>query len=202
MPTAIQSDAARFRSKSLSTIPSGCTKSNGTVIARFRFIENGKVRMVSRNQNDLPAAFPELRDLPKLMKAKTAILDGEVVVLDEQGRPSFSLMQQRTGIAPRRSARRCESRYCRSFITYSICIYLDGYDLRRVGLERAQAGALADNLFQANWSATPIIFRPRAGALRGGEKTRAGGHSRQEAAQLLRRAAQPRMAENQNYADC
>ena len=37
---------------------------------------------------------------PEVVKAKTAILDGEVVALDEQGKPSFSLMQQRTGFRP------------------------------------------------------------------------------------------------------
>ena len=64
------------------------------------FIENGKVRLVSRNQNELTGRYPELKDLAKSIKAKTAILDGEVVALDEQGRPSFSLMQQRTGFRP------------------------------------------------------------------------------------------------------
>ena len=34
------------------------------------FIENGKVRLVSRNQNDLTARYPELKDLPKFVKAK------------------------------------------------------------------------------------------------------------------------------------
>jgi bifunctional non-homologous end joining protein LigD len=64
------------------------------------FIADGKVRLVSRNQNDLTPRYPELRDLPKFIKAKTAILDGEAVALDEQGRASFSLMQQRTGFRP------------------------------------------------------------------------------------------------------
>jgi bifunctional non-homologous end joining protein LigD len=97
------------------------------------FIENGGVRLVSRNQNDLSPRYPELQDLPNFLNAKTAILDGEVVVLDEQGRPSFSLMQQRTGIrshgrqgVPRRDLP----------IMYFVfdILYLDGYDLRRVNL--------------------------------------------------------------------
>jgi len=98
------------------------------------FIENGKVRMVSRNQNDLGPRYPELRELPNLMNAKTAILDGEVVVLDEQGRPSFSLMQQRTGI--RAHGRQAAARPDLPVIYYVFdLIYLDGYDLRRVGLD-------------------------------------------------------------------
>jgi bifunctional non-homologous end joining protein LigD len=98
------------------------------------FIENGKVRMVSRNQNDLGPRYPELRELPKLVNAKTAILDGEVVVLDEQGRPSFSLMQQRTGI--RAHGRQAAARPDLPIIYYVFdLIYLDGYDLRRVALD-------------------------------------------------------------------
>jgi bifunctional non-homologous end joining protein LigD len=98
------------------------------------FIENGSVRMVSRNQNDLGPRYPELRELPKLVNAKTAILDGEVVVLDEQGRPSFSLMQQRTGI--RAHGRQAAARPDLPILYYVFdLIYLDGYDLRRVALD-------------------------------------------------------------------
>ena len=64
------------------------------------FIENGKLRLTSRNQNDLTGRYPELKDLPKFVKGHSVILDGEAVALDEQGRPSFSLMQQRTGFRP------------------------------------------------------------------------------------------------------
>jgi bifunctional non-homologous end joining protein LigD len=98
------------------------------------FIADGDVRLVSRNQNDLSGRYPELQDLPKFLKATTAVLDGEVVVLDEQGRPSFSLMQQRTGI--RAQGRQARPRHDLPIFYYVFDIlYLDGYDLRRVELD-------------------------------------------------------------------
>jgi len=98
------------------------------------FLENGKVRLVSRNQNDLTPRYPELKDLPRFIKAKTAILDGEVVALDEQGRASFSLMQQRTGFRP--GGRRGAANADVPVLYYAFdLVYLDGYDWRRVPLE-------------------------------------------------------------------
>jgi bifunctional non-homologous end joining protein LigD len=98
------------------------------------FIENGKVRLVSRNQNELTARYPELKDLAKSVKVKNAILDGEVVALDEQGRSSFSLMQQRTGFRP--GGRRAPTNADVPVLYYAFdLLYLDGYDWRRVPLE-------------------------------------------------------------------
>jgi bifunctional non-homologous end joining protein LigD len=98
------------------------------------FIENGKLRLVSRNQNELTERFPELKDLPKSIHAKTAILDGEVVALDEQGRASFSLMQQRTGFRP--GGRRAAEKADVPVLYYAFdLLYLDGYDLRKLLLE-------------------------------------------------------------------
>ena len=98
------------------------------------FIENGKARLVSRNQNELTARYPELKDLAKSVKAKTAILDGEVVALDEQGRASFSLMQQRTGFRP--GGRRGGTNADVPVLYYAFdLLYLDGYDWRKLPLE-------------------------------------------------------------------
>ena len=98
------------------------------------FIENGKVRLVSRNQNELTARYPELKDLPEFVKAKTAILDGEVVALDVDGRASFSLMQQRTGFRP--GGKRAAEKADVPVLYYAFdVLYLDGYDWRRVPLE-------------------------------------------------------------------
>jgi bifunctional non-homologous end joining protein LigD len=98
------------------------------------FIENGKVRLVSRNQNELTARYPELKDMPDFIKAKTAVLDGEVVALDTEGRASFSLMQQRTGFRPggKRAAEKADVPVL--FYAFDL-LYLDGYDWRRVTLE-------------------------------------------------------------------
>ena len=98
------------------------------------FIADGKVRLVSRNQNDLTERYPELKDLPQFVRAKTAILDGEVVALDEEGRASFSLMQQRTGFRP--GGRRAVSNADVPVLYYAFdLLYLDGYDWRRLPLE-------------------------------------------------------------------
>ena len=99
------------------------------------FIEGGRVRLMSRTQNDLTAQFPELGGLPRFVKAGRAILDGEIVALDEEGRPSFSLMQQRTGF--RAGKRRMPRREGVPVIYYAFdLLYLDGLDLRRVALEQ------------------------------------------------------------------
>ena len=99
------------------------------------FIEDGRVRLVSRSQNDLTAQFPDLGTLPQFVKAENAILDGEIVALDEEGRPSFSLMQQRTGFQP--GKHRLPRREGVRVIYYAFdLLYLDGLDLRRVALEQ------------------------------------------------------------------
>ncbi len=98
------------------------------------FIENGKVRLVSRNQNDLTGRYPDLKDMAGLIKAKTAILDGEVVALDDEGKASFSLMQQRTGFRP--GGHRAAGNADVPVLYYAFdLLYLDGYDWRRVPLE-------------------------------------------------------------------
>lgn len=108
------------------------------------FIENGRVRLVSRNQNDLTPRYPELKDLPQFIKGKSVILDGEVVALDEKGRASFSLMQQRTGFRP--GGRRAAAKADVPVLYYAFdLLYLDGYDWRRVTLEERK-GKLASVL--------------------------------------------------------
>ncbi len=100
------------------------------------FLDGGSVRLVSRNQNDLTAAYPELRSIGDHVKARNAIFDGEIVALDEQGRPSFSLMQQRTGIGA--GGRRIQRTRDDVPVVYYVfdLLYFDGYNLMPAELEQ------------------------------------------------------------------
>ncbi len=134
MPTAIHPMLATSIEKSFDN-PEWLFEIKWDGYRAVSFFRDGKVRLVSRNQNDLTAQYSELHELAKFVKAETAVLDGEIVVLDEQGRASFGLMQQRTGI--RSGGRRATARPELPALYYAFdLIYLDGYDLRRVPLER------------------------------------------------------------------
>jgi bifunctional non-homologous end joining protein LigD len=63
------------------------------------FISDGRVRLQSRRSHDVTAAYPELSELASGVHASVAILDTELVVLDDQGRPRFDLVQQHAGQA-------------------------------------------------------------------------------------------------------
>src|SRR5437870_7038250 len=54
-----------------------------------------KVSLLSRNQNDLSARFPEIVEAIKNLAARECVIDGEVVALDDEGRSSFQLLQAR-----------------------------------------------------------------------------------------------------------
>lgn len=64
-------------------------------------VEHGEVRLHSRNGVDVTARYPELHRLPEIVDGD-ALLDGEIVALDEAGRPSFGVLQQRMGLTKAR----------------------------------------------------------------------------------------------------
>ena len=60
-------------------------------------LRKGKVKLLSRRGQDATRQFPELAQLTTLSRSESAVLDGEVVALDEEGLPSFGRLQERTG---------------------------------------------------------------------------------------------------------
>ena len=98
------------------------------------FIEDGESRLLSRNQNDMTALYRELHQLPSYVAGKQVVLDGEIVALDEKGRSSFSLMQQRAGIRSGVKRTRSDSSIPVLYYVFDL-LYLDGYNLMKVDLE-------------------------------------------------------------------
>jgi bifunctional non-homologous end joining protein LigD len=58
------------------------------------FVGNGRVRLQSSSGRDVTASYPELGDFARGVNARQAIIDTELVVLDDDGRPRFELVQQ------------------------------------------------------------------------------------------------------------
>ncbi|GGQ17442.1 non-homologous end-joining DNA ligase [Streptomyces mutabilis] len=69
---------------------------------------DGSVLLRARSGQDITAAYPELAPLATALGPTPAVLDGEVLALDEQGRADFQLLQSRMGLAhaPGRAAHR------------------------------------------------------------------------------------------------
>lgn len=63
-------------------------------IRAVAYVEGGRLRLLSRNDKDITASYPELAVLARRLP-RPAILDGEIVALDDGGRPSFARLQSR-----------------------------------------------------------------------------------------------------------
>ena len=55
----------------------------------------GEALLLTRKGNDYTGVFPEVARAIRALPFDDFVIDGEVVVLDEQGKPSFALLQQR-----------------------------------------------------------------------------------------------------------
>jgi bifunctional non-homologous end joining protein LigD len=83
------------------------TKQDGQRVVVY-LAGDGGVVLRARSGEEITAAYPELRPLGGALGGTPAVLDGEVLALDEQGRADFQLLQSRMGLAhaPARAARR------------------------------------------------------------------------------------------------
>ena len=99
-------------------------------------IEDGASTLRSRNGADVTKRYPELAFLPQAFAASQAIVDGEIVALDERGLSSFERLQERMHV--RAPSEHLVSQIPVVFFAFDLP-YCDGYDLRKAPLlERKQ----------------------------------------------------------------
>jgi bifunctional non-homologous end joining protein LigD len=97
------------------------------------FIEAGKVRMLSRRGTKLDKQFAAVAQaLAQSVKSDKAIIDGEVVALDDNGNPSFQHLQNLTGFGTKPALKGMAPPNL-NFFAFDL-LYLNGYDLRKAAL--------------------------------------------------------------------
>lgn len=98
-------------------------------IRALALADHGKWCMQSRRLEDVTARYPELAPIAEQLADHAAILDGEVVALDERGRASFQLMQARMGLT---SPGMVKARARSSPVDYVVfdLLHLDGHRVR------------------------------------------------------------------------
>jgi bifunctional non-homologous end joining protein LigD len=110
-------------------------------IRAIAYVEGGRVRAFSRNDKDITASFPELRQAGEQLGSRPAVLDGEIVAFGTGGRPDFGRLQQRMHLSAAAQVARRAREYPVSYVVFDV-LHLDGqslldlpYDERRQRLE-------------------------------------------------------------------
>ena len=109
-------------------------------------LNGGQVELWSRNHLPLSASFPELVPALAALPCRNAVIDGEIVALDPQGRPRFQLLQ---GLA------RDSTRPPLFYYVFDL-LHLDGTSLLGQPIESRKA--LLDKLFSG--TASPLGLSP------------------------------------------
>ncbi len=123
-------------------------------VRAIAYVQPGRLRLESRNLNDITDAYPEVRGLVRDLGMHDAVLDGEIVAFEEDGdsrppRPSFERLQRRMHVRTPSAIRRLTAS---TPVVYAIfdLLYLDGHSLmerpyteRRTALEELGLGGAA-----------------------------------------------------------
>ena len=118
-------------------------------VRAIAYVKPGRLRLESRNLNEITDAYPEVRGILRDLGMREAVFDGEIVAFDDGGKPSFERLQRRMHVTSPSAVRRLSAS---APVVYAIfdLLYLDGhtlmalpYDERRARLEQLGLGGPA-----------------------------------------------------------
>ena len=132
-------------------------------------IDGGRITLWSRNDRDITVSYPEVRRLGAQLGTTQAVLDGELAVLDQNQRSSFSRLQPRMHVASASEARRLADQDPVVYLIFDL-LYLDGRWL--LELPYSDRRQLLDGLELegAHWRTPPVLRGSGATALRGSQR--------------------------------
>ena len=114
------------------------------------YSEPGRFRMESRKLSDITFQYPEVRPLGRDLGSRDAILDGEIVAFDEEGKPSFERLQQRMNLTGESQIKRRARQVPVAYVIFDL-LYLEGRSLMGLPYEERRERLDALELRGPHW---------------------------------------------------
>ncbi len=122
-------------------------------VRAIAYWDGRRLRLESRNGLDITFRYPEFAGLGGAI-GKRAILDGEIVALDEKGRPSFSLLQQRMGLVDERLVKKRAREIPAVYLLFDL-LYFDRHPILAMSYEQRRRILEGLALSGPSWQTTP-----------------------------------------------
>jgi bifunctional non-homologous end joining protein LigD len=124
------------------------------------YLGMNSVKLVSRTGRDQTEQYPEFARIFERVTAENAVLDGEIVAQDAQGRPSFQRLQQRMNLASKSEVNRVRREVPVQLFVFD-ALWLDGRDL--TGLPLTERRALLEDVVVPGKGIDVTLFVPEHG---------------------------------------
>ncbi|MQA75797.1 MAG: DNA ligase [Solirubrobacterales bacterium] len=132
-------------------------------VRAIAYCEPGQVRLQSRTLRDLTPQYPEIGALAGALGGTPAVLDGELVAYDDEGRPSFQRLQRRMHVGSRAEVRRRMADVPVTYVLFDL-LHVDGRTLFESPYEERRAELEALALDGESWQ-TPTYHRGEGEAM-------------------------------------
>src|SRR5438552_18495330 len=123
-------------------------------IRAVAFVDGGIVRLQSRTGENITPRYPEIHAMGRAIGSNEVILDGEIVALDEKGRPSFEEIQQRMGLTAESEVRRKMKEVPVTYMVFDL-MWHDGHSLMEQPYSERRKALAQLKLAGASWQTPP-----------------------------------------------
>jgi bifunctional non-homologous end joining protein LigD len=123
-------------------------------IRAVAYVEGGTVKLISRSGEIITSRYPEIHAMGRALGSREVILDGEIVALDDNGRPSFEEIQQRMGLTSDSEIRRKMKEVPVTYMLFDV-MWQDGHPLLNQPYADRRTTLAKLKLAGASWQTPP-----------------------------------------------
>ncbi|HEV8564260.1 MAG TPA: non-homologous end-joining DNA ligase [Actinomycetota bacterium] len=98
------------------------------------YLNTGETQLLTRNGRDVTGQYPDVHMIHELVDQVNAVIDGEIVAFDKDGKNSFEALQQRMNLQNEREIKRAAAAIPVSIVGFDL-LWLDGRETTGLTIE-------------------------------------------------------------------